>query len=388
MFWHSGGDILIMSVGSYIHVPFCRARCHFCAFYLLIYRTNHAHAYLNALSQEIRLHAAQNSLEGRPLDTVYFGGGTPTTLKPAHLSMILESVRDHFGLSEQAEITLEAHPDTVTVEGLVDLRQAGFNRISLGVETMDGKELIRIGRWTLPARVRTAVGEARTAGFENINLDLIYGLPGQELSSWRATLEATIALNPTHISCYALTVEEGTRLERGLHLGEWAEADSTLQFAMEKEATRQLATAGFQHYEISNFCRPGFACRHNLLYWTGGDYLGLGPSAQSYLNGRRFGNIGNLEGYQTTLGAGRLPVAQIDHLSPEQRWRETIVFGLRLTEGIDPEAMGLHAQADDPGWYEELKRMIGEGFVEQRTGRIRLTEMGRRFADSVAVALL
>ena len=329
----------------------------------------------------------RTALKGRPLDTVYFGGGTPTTLMPGQLSRVLESVRNHFTLSEGAEITVEAHPDAVTAEGLHDLRQAGFNRISFGVETMDGKELVRIGRWTLPARVRTAVGEAREAGFENINLDLIYGLPGQELPSWRATLEATIALNPTHMSCYGLTVEEGTRLERGLHLGEWAEADSTLLFAMEKEATRQLAAAGFQHYEISNFCRPGFACRHNLLYWTGGDYLGLGPSAQSYLNGCRFGNIGNLEGYQTTLGAGRLPVAQIDHLSPEQRWREAIVFGLRLTEGIDPEANGLHAQVDDPGWYEELERMIGVGFVEQRTGRIRLTEMGRRFADSVAVAL-
>ena len=377
-----------MSIGFYVHVPFCRARCHFCAFYLQIYRRERALAYLESLSREILLHAAQKALEGRLPESVYFGGGTPTTLPPSELSKVLQLMREHFGLHDDAEITLEAHPDTVDEGGLRELRQAGFNRISFGVQSMDQDELVRIGRRIVPGRTSTAISLARRAGFQNINLDLIHGLPSQSLESWQSSLREAIALNPSHLSCYALTVEEGTQLQRARQQGDWSESDGTLQIAMEDVADRELTRAGFTHYEISNFCRPGFACRHNLLYWTGGDYLGLGPSAQSFLNGSRMGNVEDLEAYRTALKVGRLPLAHTDYLSPEQRRREALVFGLRLTDGIALAPLRGQAWSDDASWNKALERMIHNGLVETGSGRIKLTEMGRRFADSVAVALL
>ncbi|MBD0305641.1 MAG: radical SAM family heme chaperone HemW [Nitrospiraceae bacterium] len=376
-----------MSVGVYIHIPFCRTRCHFCAFYLQIYRRDRALAYLDSLSHEISLHAAQDTLEGRRPESVYFGGGTPTILPPGELAKVLQLIRKQFNPRDDAEITLEAHPDTVDEEGLKDLRQAGFNRISFGVQSMDQDELIRIGRRTVPDRTRAAVSLARHAGFENINLDLIYGLPGQSLESWRSTLRETIALNPSHLSCYALTIEDGTLLQRERQ-GDPAETEQSLQIAMENLADGELISVGFHRYEISSFCEPGFACRHNLLYWTGGDYLGLGPSAQSYLNGVRMGNVEDLKAYRTALKEGRLPLAHTERLSSEQRRREALVFGLRLTDGIAFAPLGGQARHNDTSWNDALERMINDGLVEAGSGRIRLTEMGRRFADSVAVALL
>ena len=374
-----------MSLGLYIHVPFCKTRCHFCAFYLQIHREDRALAYLESLGREIRLHAELNSLKGRPLDTVYFGGGTPTTLSSDQLSYILEQVRHCFGLQEHSEVTLEAYPDTVTEKGMRGLFQAGFNRISFGVQTMDDSELIRIGRRSLRTSVHSAVAAARLVGFTNINLDLIYGLPGQTTRSWLATLDETLGLEPTHVSCYALTIEEGTRLHRDLHLGGSDEPDADLQNAMEDEAASLLTAAGFERYEISNYSRPGFACRHNQLYWRGDEYLGLGPSAQSYLDGCRFGIVEDLLTYHRTLEFGNLPIQECEQLTPEQCRRETIVFGLRLIEGTD---LGIVQESMDRTWEQVLDRLLNQGLLEERSGRVRMTEQGRRFADSIAVELL
>ncbi|MBM4121685.1 MAG: radical SAM family heme chaperone HemW [Nitrospira sp.] len=375
-----------MSVGLYIHVPFCRTRCHFCAFYLQIHRHDKALAYLEALRREIHLHTSLNSFGGQCPSTLYFGGGTPTTLSPDQLDAIVARVRTCFGLQEGAEITLEAHPDTVTEEGLRHLVQTGCNRISFGAQSMDEEELIKIGRRTSAKATSRAVEWARAAGFSNINLDLIYGLPGQTMESWIATLGDALILEPTHLSCYALTVEEDTRLAVDLRRGDRTEPDALLQNAMEDEAALRLTKAGFQRYEISNYCRPGYACRHNLLYWQDGDYLGLGPSAQSYLDGVRFGNVEDLAAYQKALEKGQLPTGEEEKLSLRQRQREALVFGLRLTEGVDLQALG--KQSQDSGGKEALYCLTQQGFLEERSGRIKLTALGRRYADSVAVSLL
>ncbi len=374
-----------MSLGLYIHVPFCKTRCHFCAFYLQIHREDRASSYLESLQREIQLHTELNSLGGRLLDTVYFGGGTPTTLRPDQLCKILELIRTCFGLQNNAEITLEAHPDTVTAAGLKSLVHAGFNRISFGVQSMDDDELLKIGRRTSRHAASTAVQAARSAGFVNINLDLIYGLPGQVMESWRSTLEETIALEPTHLSCYALTIEEGTKLHRDLRQSGSDEPDIDLQDAMEDEAVHRLATAGFERYEISNYSQPGYACRHNQLYWLGEDYLGLGPSAQSYLNGCRFGNAENLAAYHRSLEAGTLPIQERELLTPDQRRREAIVFGLRLIRGID---LGAIQGAMDRTWKQVFDRLMDQGLLEEWSGRGRMTKRGRRFADSISVELL
>ncbi len=375
-----------MGVGLYIHVPFCRTRCHFCAFYLQIHREDRAEAYLQSLEREIHLHAARNTTGSRPLGTVYLGGGTPTTLTSEQLSNVLAWVRSYFGVEEDAELTLEAHPDTVTGEELERLAEAGFNRISFGLESMDDEELRRIGRSPDARRIHVAVQLAREAGFVNLNLDLIYGLPGQSLDSWRSTLDQTIALDPTHVSCYALTVEEGTRLHVDLVRGTANEPDPVLQNAMEDEAEDRLARGGYERYEISNYCRPGFPCRHNLRYWMNEDYLGLGPSAQSYVNGRRFGNVDDLAVYHDALESGRLPILQDEQLNSERQRREALVFGLRLTDGMDITTLGAGPRPADV--ERALTHLIDRGLVEEAAGRIRLTAVGRRFADSVAVELL
>lgn len=374
-----------MPLGIYIHVPFCRTRCSFCAFYLRIHREDWAQAYVEALTREIRLHAAQDRLEGRLPDSLYFGGGTPTTLHPEQLVEILALVRDNFGLARQAEVTVEAHPDSVTEEGLQTLREAGFNRISFGIQSADKEELLQVGRKTDGASVDRDVAHARAAGFVNLNLDLIYGLPGQTLASWQETLAQALAMAPAHLSCYALTVEEKTHLQVSLHRGDLPEPDQGLQNVMEDEAALRLAEAGFDRYEISNYCRSGSACRHNLLYWQGGEYLGLGPSAQSYLNGCRFGNVEDLTAYRDQLASGRLATVQTEQLSPAQRQREALVFGLRLTDGV-PFNRSL-AQSTDQ-WEEKLQRLERDGLIEVDADRVRLTALGRRFADQVAVELL
>ncbi|TLY12923.1 MAG: radical SAM family heme chaperone HemW [Nitrospirae bacterium] len=374
-----------MGLGLYLHVPFCKARCSFCAFYLQIYREDRTRSFLNSLRHEIDLHVTLNSLNRRPLHTVYFGGGTPTTLSSNELSSVLEQIRHLFELQEHAEVTLEAHPDTVTEDGLRSLVHAGFNRISFGVQSMDAAELVRIGRRTPPHAAGIAVEAARSAGFVNINLDLIYGLPGQTMESWRSTLEETIDLQPTHLSCYALTLEEGTKLHRNLREGHSDEPDADLQNAMEAEAVRRLASAGFERYEISNYSRPGYACRHNQLYWRGEEYLGLGPSAQSYLDGCRFGNVDDLQAYHRALESGNLPIQGRERLTPDQRRREAIVFGLRLIEGID---LGILQETTDRTWEQVLDRLMDQGLLEELAGRVRMTERGRRFADSIAVELL
>lgn len=375
-----------MSLGLYIHVPFCRSRCHFCAFYLEIYRKDRAHDYLTALCREIRLHVEQQTLGGRRLDTVYVGGGTPTTLQPSDLCEILSHVQSRFGLHPDAEITVEAHPDTVRVEGLTRLTKAGFNRISFGVQSLDEGELAGMGRSPLPDRTSKAVASARDAGFSNINLDLIFGLSGQTLESWQSTLAQAIALNPTHLSCYALTVEEGTRLLIDIRRGDCTTPEDALQNAMEDEAATQLTAAGFDRYEISNYCRPGHECRHNRLYWENGEYLGLGPSAQSYVDGARFGNVENLKSYQEVLADGCAPIAERERLGPEQRYREALVFGLRMIEGIPLESIEAHKL--DGECTAKISQLLNDGWLVETDGRIKLTAAGRRFADSVAVELL
>lgn len=377
----------MMPVGLYVHVPFCHTRCHFCAFYLQIHRDDRADAYMASLEREIRLHAGNATLGGCALASVYFGGGTPTALTPQQLDRILGLVRQAFGIADGAEITVEAHPDTVTADGLARLVEAGFTRISYGAQSMEDRDLVQIGRRaTTVGRTLQAVEAAKTAGFRDLNLDLLYGLPGQTIESWHACLDDALRLNPDHLSCYALTVEEHSHLHLDVKRGNRAEPAPELQIEMERTAADRLAEAGFERYEISNYCRPGHACRHNLLYWQGRDYLGLGPSAQSYLDGVRFGNVDDLGAYHRILREGRLPATGRERLTLEQRRREAVIFGLRLTAGVDRRLIGDRDR--DGQWHRALDQLTGQGLIEEHGERIRLTEEGRRLADSVAAALL
>jgi oxygen-independent coproporphyrinogen-3 oxidase len=369
-------------IGLYIHVPLCLQRCHFCAFYLEIATPARVETFLSALDRELTLYHRQNLLDGRALQSIYFGGGTPTVIPSLQLAALLDRIRNTYSVTPDVEVTVEAHPSTVTLSDLSVLAEAGFNRISLGAESMAPQDFIPIGRPGTVSDTKQAVQDARTAGFSNINLDLMYGLPGQDLTSWTTTLQSLLALDPTHISCYALTIEDHTKLARDIAKGLVPSPDETLQIEMEAATESVLGSAGFTRYEISNYARPGSTCRHNLLYWTDGDYLGLGPSAQSYVAGCRFGNIAHLDTYTSQLENGQLPVADRLPLSVEEQQRDALIFGLRLLNGV-PNSL----TADDPGQREILNQLIAKGLIVEEGTRTRLTPLGRRFADSVASEL-
>jgi oxygen-independent coproporphyrinogen III oxidase len=368
--------------GLYLHIPFCRQRCDFCAFYLEIYRESRAETFVRSLMHEIGLSAQQHVATDRPIQSVYFGGGTPTTLAAAQLTAILSEVRKHFTLTSDCEITVEAHPSTISEQDLVQLYQSGVTRMSFGAESMEDGDLARIGRPGAVSETVTAVTQAQAAGFTNINLDLMYGLPDQNLASWKRTMAHCLTLEPTHLSAYALTVEENTRLASNIQRRQSPAPDEGLQIAMDEATQRMLGDAGYERYEVSNYTKPGYACRHNLLYWTNGEYLGFGPSAQSYLDGTRFGNVADLAAYNTSLAASRLPIEDRTRLSEEEQLRDTVIFGLRLIRGIPSQH--LHQHAANYGHATITAELLAQQLIEEDGGRSRLSARGLLQADTIA----
>ena len=374
------------NLGIYVHVPFCRARCRFCAFYMEMPREDRVQAFLGGLDHELRLYARDLGLHTIPVQTIYFGGGTPTTLTARQLIRVLNAIRRWFAVGDEAEVSIEVHPGTVTPESLGTLRQAGFTRLSVGGQSFDQNELRELGGRTFGGGVRQAVAWARSAGFTNISLDLIYGFPGHSMESWQRTLDASLALSLTHVSCYAYTLEDGSPFYREVMRGKGSEPDQEFQVALEERAVECLAGAGFERYEISNFCRPGHECRHNLRYWQTRAYLGLGPSAQSSLGHARFGNVANVERYADSLKRGTLPLDEFTRLSRDRTDRERVIWGLRMLSGV---RLTPSENCQKPTLLQVIRRLREEGLLrEEGQGRVRLTDLGIRYADTVAVALL
>ncbi len=369
-------------LGLYLHIPFCRQRCDFCAFYLEIHREDRAETFVQSLLHEIGLSAQQHVAAGRPIQSVYFGGGTPTALAATQLTTILSEIRRHFTLTSDCEITVEAHPSTISEQDLVQLLQAGVTRMSFGAESMEDSDLSRIGRPGAVHETVTTMTQARATGFTNINLDLMYGLPGQNLESWQRTLAHCLTLKPAHLSCYALTVEEDTKLASNILRRRSPAPDEGLQIEMDEAAQRMLGDAGYERYEVSNYAKPGYACRHNLLYWTNGEYLGSGPSAQSYLDGTRFGNVTDLMAYNTSLTANCLPIEDRTRLSEKEQLRDAVIFGLRLIRGIP--SRHLHQHAKNYGHTTVTAQLLAQQLIEEDGERSRLSARGRLQADTIA----
>jgi len=373
------------ALGLYLHIPFCRQRCHFCAFYLELHREAAAESFLCALRTELGLYATATGMQGRPLASMYFGGGTPTVLTALQLTAILDAVRQSFDLQPECEVTVEAHPATATDAYLSALHQAGVTRLSFGAESMHDTELAAIGRPGGRRETAEAVAAARRAGFTNINLDLMYGLPGQTVETWKRTLDACGDLSPTHLSCYALTIENGTRLAHDIRRERLMPPDESLQIELDHVAEEVLGQRGYLRYEISNYAKPGFECRHNLLYWTQGEYLGLGPSAQSFVDGVRFGNVADLTCYESALRDSRLPVDERVMLSPEEQLRDAVIFGLRLERGIPSTQLKRHAK--NYGCLDTVDVLLAERLLEELADRTCLSAEGRLHADTVAEKL-
>ena len=363
------------SLGLYLHIPFCRSKCDYCDFYSLAGQDDRMNDYQKALLQQILDTAPRTKKQ--VVNSVYIGGGTPTWYGEKRLLEVIGAVKKRFTLSRDVEFTLEANPDSVDEKMLKRLRRAGVNRLSMGMQSACDKELAAVHRPHTFKQVELAVKAARDAKIKNLNLDLIYGLPGQTEHSWRASVEAALALEPEHLSCYGLTVEEGTPLARRVAEGEQL-PDDDQQAQRYLWTVKRLAQAGFEQYEVSNFSKTGCQSRHNLKYWMGRPYVGLGAAAHSDFGGCRYSFVRDLEGYiRGVLGDGKL-VDEMDQIPRRERGNENLMLRLRTTHGIeeweyrreyymnfDPIAAKL-AQFEQKGWVARTGRrwhFTPEGFL-------------------------
>jgi oxygen-independent coproporphyrinogen-3 oxidase len=367
--------------GLYLHIPFCLSKCGYCSFYSIAER-DAVPAFLAALRQEMHL----SRREGEIFDTVYIGGGTPSVLSAAQLQGILADLRGVFSLASGTEVTLEANPADVSPGLLAVLREAGVNRINLGVQSLDDRLLAFLGRRHDRSRALSAVDTARAAGFERVGIDLIYGIPGQTLDAWMRTLREAICLNPEHLSCYQLSLDAGTPLAARCRQGEISLPGETLQARFFHKTSELLEDAGYLHYEVSNFARPGQESRHNRKYWNHTPYLGLGPSAHSFSGRERRWNHPSLAAYLGDLAAGRPPVEASESLGDEQLRLEALFLGLRTRRGIDLEDFKNRFGQDLPvAKGKILASLERAGLVEIQGGFLRPTRAGLAVADSLAL---
>ncbi|WP_084965035.1 radical SAM family heme chaperone HemW [Thermoactinospora rubra] len=370
--------------GCYVHVPFCVTRCGYCDFNTYTAAELGPGAsqrdYADTAIQEVRLARRVLKDADLPVTTVFFGGGTPTLLPARDLARILRAVDAEFGLAPDAEVTTEANPESVDQAYLEELREAGFTRVSFGMQSAREHVLKVLDRRHTPGRAAQAVQEARKAGFEHVNLDLIYGTPGESEADWRVSLEAAIAAGPDHVSAYALIVEEGTRLAARIRRGEVPMPDDDVAADRYLLADRLLAEAGFAWYEVSNWATsPAARCRHNLLYWTGGDWWGVGPGAHSHVGGTRWWNVKHPAAYAARLAEGVSPAHAREVLAEEDREVERLMLELRLDSGYPLAGVRPRART-------AVARALGDGLLEPeafKRGRMVLTLRGRLLADAL-----
>jgi oxygen-independent coproporphyrinogen-3 oxidase len=375
--------------GIYIHVPFCRSRCSYCDFATGAYEETLAERYVGALVSEIEAFDAASPRA--KVDTVYFGGGTPSLLSPAQVSRVLEAVRRRFETDARAEVTLEMNPGTVTPERLRRLREAGVNRASFGAQTFDDRELKRLGRTHTSDDTRRTLAALRDAGFDNLSFDLIAGLPGQTLEAWSRNLEEALSLAPEHLSLYLLEVHEGTPLADQIREGRYAAPDPDLAAEMYRLMAARTAEAGYEQYEISNFCLGGRESRHNMKYWTGAPYFGFGCSAHSF-DGRsvRWSNERDARAYVTLVEERGSAVVRREHLDERGAGAEALFLGLRLLgRGVDLARHRALYHCDVRAEYaEDLARFGEAGLVEFDGDVLRLTPEGALLSNEVFSAFV
>jgi len=373
------------TLGLYVHIPFCKQKCIYCDFYSLPRSEDRMDRYTQALRTHMAALAPQSS--GYTVDTVYFGGGTPSYLGARRLTALLDTIRAHYDLSPEAEITFEANPDSACdADALRALRQSGFNRISLGMQSANDEELRRLGRVHTAAQLADAVTAAREAGFDNLSLDLIYGLPGQTMDRWQKNLAAAAALQPEHLSCYGLKVEEGTPL--------FAMADSADLPDDEAQADFYLCTVdylrkqGYGQYEISNFAKSGRESRHNLKYWKLEEYLGFGPGAHSDFGGVRFAWERDLNTYIQGVESGEPPRSERQAISPQERHDEWVMLGLRTVDGLDPAEYERRFSCPFAHFLPFLEQCRKAGYAADKDGRWHLTPEGFLLSNQIISGLL
>jgi putative oxygen-independent coproporphyrinogen III oxidase len=371
-------------LGVYVHIPFCRTRCGYCDFNTYTHSElgggASQQAYPATLSQEIGLARRVLGAASVPVETIFFGGGTPTLLPPRDIGGIIAGIDAAFGLVPGAEVTIEANPETVDQRSLAALRDMGVTRVSFGMQSDVGHVLAVLDRQHQPGRPQQCAKWAREAGFEHVSLDLIYGTPGESDDDWRRSLDAALSAEPDHVSAYALIVEDGTRLAAKVRRGEIDAPDDDVLADRYLIADDLLSAAGLHWYEISNWARDDAArCRHNMLYWTGGDWWGFGPGAHSHVGGTRWWNVRHPAAYAARLAAGESPAAAREILTPDEQSMERVMLGVRLADGL-PLAV-LDGQA-----MSRAERSLAAGRLDPvswHSGSLVLTRQGRLLADAI-----
>lgn len=372
-------------LGIYIHIPFCRSKCDYCDFYSLAGREDRMDDYQKALLAHIKETAP--FAKGHQVDSIYFGGGTPSFYGAKRLAELLAAVRRRFHVTRDVEITVEANPDSVDKKALLRLRRAGVNRLSLGVQSACEGELRNLRRPHSFAQTQSAAAAARAAKLKNLSLDLIYGLPGQDGLSWHGTVEAALALEPEHLSCYGLKVEEGTPLARRVEAGE-ALPDDDQQADCYLWTVERLAQAGYYQYEISNFARAGFQSRHNLKYWMGKPYLGFGPGAHSDFGGRRYAFCRDLEEYISGVRGGGQIVTENELIPKRERGSEYLMLRMRTTRGIEEWEYRREYYMNFEPIEQKLIEFERQGWAARRDRRWHLTPRGFLLSNQLIGVLL
>lgn len=381
-------------MGVYIHIPFCRQKCYYCDFHSIVVggRARLARvtgSYLISLQREALLYKSWPEVKERRLASLFIGGGTPTLLPPGELAGLIRFMQSELSLRAEAEITIEANPNTISRRGMQILASAGVNRVSLGAQAFQNGLLRSAGRTHSVAEIAQSVEHIKNAGIHNINLDLMFGLPGQTLEQWAATLESAVALGPTHLSCYGLIVEESTPFGAWKAAGLLDLPSDDEQAEMYASARKYLKRAGYEQYEVSNFCLPGYQCRHNLLYWHNRPFLGLGSGAAGYLQGLRYTNTSDVERYISDLARNVLPVEHSEKVGPEQEMDETMMVGMRLLQGVEAnEFKNRFGIGYGDVYGPEISELIERGLVKFSGGYLRLTERGLYLQNQVSGAFL
>ena len=372
-------------LGLYVHVPFCSAICHYCNFNRGLLDAPLKQRFVDAVRAEILSAPARHGLPPRPpADTIFFGGGTPSLLEPAEVAAILEACRRAFDLAPGAEVTLEANPESAGEPFLCAIREAGVTRLSLGVQSFRQDELRRLGRIHDVAQAGLAVAHARAAGFDNLSLDLMMWLPGQQVGQWMESVDAAAVLGPEHLSLYILELYPNAPLREEMARAGWSLAPDDDAAEMYEAAMARLEELGYRQYEISNVCRPGRESRHNLKYWTDGEWLGFGPGAHSTLAGVRWKNVGATGEYVARVSAGSPLDVERRELTADERWQEALITGLRLADGISMAAMAARYGVDlDARFGDDLRGFEEAGAVARDGDRLRLTRRGMLVANEV-----
>ena len=371
----------------YIHIPFCRQKCPYCAFFSQEHSAENLSHYVELLCAEMGL-IAKKATSRHKLDSIYFGGGTPSLMDFQQIARLIEQVGQTFGVAAQTEITLEANPGTVDYPRLAEFRQAGVNRLSLGIQSFDDRMLTTLGRIHTAHEALAAFSAARRADFSNIGIDLINSLPAQTREMWRTDLDQALQLAPEHISVYGLTIEEGTIFAAQYSENNPQLPDEELAVEMFEAADDLLGSHGYEHYEIANYARPGFRSGHNSGYWHRDGYLGLGAGAHSYLKdtgyGTRFGNVANLDTYARTIHGGELPRTEITHLTREDAMAEHMFLGLRMSDGVVFETFEREfGIAIKDIFGKQLEILQFQGLLSVNTVAVSLTRRGMLLSNQV-----